>query len=158
MNLWPRRGGGEMSHDDLLERLMAIDTEGVTFLGGEPLQQAESLLPLLRDLKFVGKSIFLYSGYDREEMDDIQRACLDLADIAVLGRYIEAERDTTLRWRGSRNQAVEFLTDRYGPDDMNGEATEVEYHIGKDGLVRVIGYPDLEDLETLFDPDPSPTT
>ncbi len=147
-----------MSHDDLLERLMAIDTEGVTFLGGEPLQQAESLLPLLRDLKFVGKSIFLYSGYDREEMDDIQRACLDLADIAVLGRYIEAERDTTLRWRGSRNQAVEFLTDRYGPCDMNGEATEVEYHIGKDGLVRVIGYTDLEDLEALFDPDPSPTT
>lgn len=152
MELWPTKGGEDMDHDTLLERLMAAETEGVTFLGGEPLQQAEALLPLLQDLRMVGKSIFLYSGYTREEMDETQRACLDLADIAVLGRYVEEERDTTLRWRGSRNQEVEFLTGRYGPEDMDGEATEVEYHVGRDGMIRVVGYPDLVHLAGLFDP------
>ena len=117
----------------LAELLTATDCEGVTFLGGEPLQQAEALLPLLKDLRAVGESIFIYSGYNREELDETQLACVEQADIVVLGRYVQELRNTNLRWRGSSNQVVEFLTDRYSEADMNGEASEYEVHIHADG-------------------------
>jgi len=148
--LWPSKGGELRTRDELLSELLsATKSEGVTFLGGEPLQQAEALLPLLQDLKAVGKSIFIYSGYERHELDEHQLACLELADIVVLGRYIEELRDTNLRWRGSRNQKVEFLTERYSEADKHGEASEYEVHIHPDGTSTVLGYPP-KDPESLF--------
>ena len=59
----------------------------------------------------------------------------------TLGRYIQELRNTNLRWRGSENQVVEFLTDRYSTEDMNGEASEYEVHIHPDGTTTVLGYP-----------------
>ena len=132
----------------MAERIVSNeDTEGVTVLGGEPLQQAESLLPLLRAVRDAGKSVFLYTGYELEELDDVQSACMELADIAVTGRYLEEERDLFLTWRGSSNQQVRFLTERYSPEVMNEEAREVEVHLGKDGSIAVYGYPDGRDGE-----------
>lgn len=147
-DLWPRKGGSEMTVGQLAERIVSNeDTEGVTVLGGEPLQQAESLLPLLRAVRDAGKSVFLYTGYELEELDDVQSACMELADIAVTGRYLEEERDLFLTWRGSSNQQVRFLTERYSPEVMNEEAREVEVHLGKDGSIAVYGYPDGRDGE-----------
>ena len=153
--LWPTKGGTLTSQEDMLaELLTATDCEGVTFLGGEPLQQAEALLPLLKDLRAVGKSIFIYSGYNREELDETQLACVEQADIVVLGRYVQELRNTNLRWRGSSNQVVEFLTDRYSEADMNGEASEYEVHIHADGSTMVLGYPPT-DPESLYSPIPT---
>lgn len=38
--------------------------EGITLTGGEPLLQAEALLPLLRQVKETGISVVCYTGYD----------------------------------------------------------------------------------------------
>ena len=149
-SLWPSEGGEDWDSEDLIIRLLSIETEGVTFLGGEPLQQAESLLPILKALREMGRSVFLYSGYDREELDEVQLACVEQADIVVLGRYIEELRDTGLRWRGSSNQKVEFLTNRYNLADMDGEASEFEVHLDSEGGASIIGYPPKEILH-LFD-------
>ena len=144
--LWPKRGGVDMPIEELSERIISNEfTEGVTLLGGEPLQQAESLLPLLRAVRDAGKSVFLYTGYELEELDDAQSECVGLADIAVTGRYLEEQRDLHLTWRGSSNQQVRFLTDRYPPDAMGEEVREVEVHIKKDGSMAVFGYPDKAD-------------
>ena len=139
--LWPIEGGEEIDPEELLIRLMSIDTEGVTFLGGEPLQQADSLLKVIQGLREVGRSIFLYSGYERHELNEIQVACVEESDIVVLGRYVEELRDIGLRWRGSSNQKVEFLTDRYSPKDMGDEVNQFEIHIDENGKTVVIGYP-----------------
>ena len=140
-SMWPKKGGEQYSSENLLEKILVANTEGVTFLGGEPLEQAENLFPLLSDLKMAGKTIFLYSGFELEELNELQKSCLDLADIAVLGRYDEQLRDTSLRWRGSSNQVVQFLSSRYSESDMNGEASEFEVHIDSEGKYTIIGYP-----------------
>ncbi len=140
-SMWTKKGGEEYSAEDLVERILAADTQGVTFLGGEPLEKKKNLLPLLSDLKVTGKTIFIYSGFEFEELNDLQKECLEFADIAVLGRYIEALRDTSLRWRGSSNQTVQFLSERYSEVDMDGEASEFEVHIESDGTFRIMGYP-----------------
>ena len=43
------------------------DVEGITLLGGEPLQQSENVLALIREVKSEGLSVFLYTGYERKE-------------------------------------------------------------------------------------------
>jgi anaerobic ribonucleoside-triphosphate reductase activating protein len=142
---WPARGGETVHVKELLDWLSSIDDiEGITLLGGEPLQQPEAVLTLLQGARELGLSIFLYSGYEREELNSVQLQCLELADIAVLGRYEEKERDLGLRWRGSANQIVEFLTSRYSTEDWMEEMQEIEIKIEEDGSISAYGYPDEE--------------
>lgn len=85
---------------------------GVTLSGGEPFCQAAELVPLARGVRERGKDVVCYSGYTWEELwekaqaDPGVRGLLELVDVLVDGRYLEEERDLTLRFRGSRNQRV----------------------------------------------------
>ena len=128
----------------LLEELDSINgIEGITLLGGEPLQQAEASLQLIKGCKEKGLTVFLYTGYDPSEFDSAMQQCFDLSDIAVTGRYEQGLRDTTLRWRGSRNQQVHFISNAYD-DSVLKEQTEVECHILPNGEVRMVGYAETE--------------
>ena len=61
------------------------------------------------------KTIWIYSGYTYEELTDPGNSrchgddtdhILALADVLVDGRFVEAKKDITLRFRGSANQRV----------------------------------------------------
>lgn len=130
--------------------------EGVTFSGGEPMQQADALLALVESLHYrlPGLSLGLYSGYSEEELRtgrywcrpglasgakrDIWQRLTRYLDFAVLGRYI-ASRPSTLPLRTSANQKLTLFSSRYGEQDF--EPQEVEIHIGAQGLVQVTGFP-----------------
>ncbi|HEU5334038.1 MAG TPA: 4Fe-4S single cluster domain-containing protein [Actinocrinis sp.] len=115
--------------------------EGVTLTGGEPFEQAESLVPLVEQVRTAGLSVFAFSGYELSELaDGAHQRLLGLCDVAVLGRYRRDQRAEGLPWRGSANQTVHFLTDRYGPADLD-EAPECEVHIAEDGTLTVTGFP-----------------
>ncbi len=83
---------------------------GVTFSGGEPLCQAAPLAGLAGIVKDIGLDLMIYSGYYYEEILDMAetdadiRRLIELADKLVDGRFVLAERDLTLPFRGSRNQ------------------------------------------------------
>lgn len=83
---------------------------GVTFSGGEPFCQPEPLAKLAAAIHRLGLDVTVYTGYTLEELlamaSPAIRALLDQADVLVDGKYIEAERDLTLRFRGSANQRV----------------------------------------------------
>ena len=98
---------------------------------------------MIQQVKEIDLSVFLYSGFERHELDEIQQECVDNSDIVVLGRYIEEKRDVNLRWRGSSNQILEFPTERYRGLDIE-ERGECEVIIEEDGSIRVLGYPDPE--------------
>ena len=83
--------------------------------------------------------MFLYTGYDPSEFDLTMQQCFDLSDIAVTGRFVQELRDTTLRWRGSQNQQVHFISNAY-EESVLQEQTEVECHILPNGEVRMVGY------------------
>lgn len=130
--------------------------EGVTFSGGEPMQQADALLALVESLhcRLPGLSFGLYSGYSEEELKngrywcrsepppgakrDIWQRLTRYLDFAVLGRYI-ASRPSTLPLRTSANQKLTLFSSRYREEDF--EPQEVEIHIGAQGLVQVTGFP-----------------
>jgi len=146
-DLWPKDGGEKIQVDQLHKRLLSVKgVEGVTILGGEPLQQSPALLELLILQSEAGRGIMLYSGYEIDELDEIQKACVELADIAILGRYIEEERDTTLRWRGSSNQKITSPTGMFDESSIEDGENEVSVHIDSKGEITVIGYPDMETM------------
>ncbi|MBC8546175.1 anaerobic ribonucleoside-triphosphate reductase activating protein [Clostridiaceae bacterium NSJ-31] len=85
---------------------------GVTFSGGEPFCQPEALCGLAREVKARGLGLMAYSGYTYEELLDLAKErpavgeLLELCDYLVDGRFVLAERDLTLQFRGSRNQRI----------------------------------------------------
>lgn len=87
-----------------------VKISGLSILGGEPLQNVDGLLPLVKRIKAEceKKNIWIWSGYTFEEIlqDDKQKELLSYCDILIDGRFVVELRDLTLEWRGSRNQRV----------------------------------------------------
>jgi len=104
--------GYEYEVEEILRMYDENPISGITLTGGEPLCRAEQLLPLVRGVRERGGDIFCYTGYTFEQLIPVMKedtgleALLRLVDILVDGPFIQAERDLTLRFRGSRNQRV----------------------------------------------------
>jgi anaerobic ribonucleoside-triphosphate reductase activating protein len=133
--------------------------EGVTFSGGEPMQQADSLLRLIQCLHQQAPelSFGMFSGYAEHELAKGQywvkgdgsfeprrkslwqeiRACLDFA---ILGRFNHAQ-PSSLPLRTSCNQVLRLFSNRYTPADFSEELIEVSIHEG--GRAEVTGFPIL---------------
>jgi anaerobic ribonucleoside-triphosphate reductase activating protein len=144
---------------EVLKSRQEHSLEGVTFSGGEPMQQADSLLRLIQSLHQQSPelSFGMFSGYAEHELDRGQywiwgdgsteqhrkrlwqdiRACLDFA---ILGRFNQAQ-PSSLPFRTSRNQVLRMFTNRYTPADFSEQLTEVSIKEG--GQVEVTGFPTL---------------
>ncbi|WP_289159174.1 anaerobic ribonucleoside-triphosphate reductase activating protein [uncultured Muribaculum sp.] len=104
---WDAAGGVEMSIDEIMAVIDENDFN-VTFSGGDPLLQAEGVGELARRLKADGRTVWCYTGYTYEEVATEPRFAdlLENIDVLVDGRFVEALRDVTLRFRGSSNQRL----------------------------------------------------
>ena len=104
---WDAAGGVEMSIDEIMAVIDENDFN-VTFSGGDPLLQAEGVGELARRLKADGRTVWCYTGYTYEEVAADARFAdlLENIDVLVDGRFVEALRDVTLRFRGSSNQRL----------------------------------------------------
>lgn len=104
--------------DRILESLEPAYVGGLTLLGGEPLEP-ENQRPLADFLervraRFPQKSIWLYTGFVWEDIvDGPSRAhtedalkVLSQLDVLVDGPFVQAQKDITLRFRGSANQRI----------------------------------------------------
>jgi anaerobic ribonucleoside-triphosphate reductase activating protein len=144
---------------DVLRARQEHTLEGITFSGGEPMQQADSLLRLIQCLhqEAPGLSFGMFSGYAEHELDNGQywisgdgssdqcrkhlwEEVRGFLDFAVLGRFNQAQ-PSSLPLRTSRNQVLRLFTNRYSPADFSEQLTEVSIH--KDGQVELTGFPTL---------------
>jgi anaerobic ribonucleoside-triphosphate reductase activating protein len=95
--------------NELYEALDKPYIKGITFSGGNPLENFPEVFALCKEIKekFPTKNIWLYSGYTYEEIkQSVTSIILEYVDVLVDGRYIEKQRDLTLKWCGSRNQRI----------------------------------------------------
>ena len=105
---WDENGGEPIPIDELYHRIVEADMN-ITFTGGDPMLHPEGFIALARLIKrHTHKTIWCYTGYRFEELlsHPIRRQLVELCDVIVDGRYIEAERDLSLHFRGSRNQRI----------------------------------------------------
>lgn len=118
---WDPDGGEAFTARDrerLFEILSKPHVVGLSVLGGEPVEQAEALCELLREVSwtFPEKDIWLWTGYDFEEVQDLPM--FEFVDVVVDGAFMEDEKQIDLRYRGSINQRVIVLN----PDHESGYA------------------------------------
>lgn len=93
----------------LFDKISEDYIKGLTLSGGDPLYSADEVYELLvrfRERFGDTKSVWLYTGFKYEYCKEYFSKILDLCDVLVDGTYKCSERDTTLAFRGSRNQRV----------------------------------------------------
>ena len=108
---WNPMGGTEMSVEEIM-RVIEANEAPVTLSGGDPLEH-KGVEELMRRIHEAGLNLWVYTGYTYEQVLESQalRSLLPYIDVLVDGPFVEAERDLTLHFRGSRNQRIIHLHD-----------------------------------------------
>ena len=132
--------------------------EGVTFSGGEPMQQVRALVELMGEIRRVAPSasMGMFTGYTAPELDEGQyatrpitpsaerhrlwRIVRDHLDFAVMGRYDRTQPGTE-PLRTSKNQELVLFSERYEERDFGQQFVEVG--IDQRGTAVVTGFPIL---------------
>lgn len=123
----------EQTEQELLDALSPDYIQGLSLLGGEPFEPENQpvLTALLRKVhaQYPDKDVWCYSGY-RYDTDllaggsvytAVTDEMLSYINVLVDGKFVEAERDLTLKFRGSRNQRILRLHD----PEQDGETVDI---------------------------------
>ena len=108
----------EQTEEKLIKMLAPSYINGLTVLGGEPMEpeNQRALLPFLKKVKaaYPQKTIWLYTGFTLEELrspdcrahTEYTEEILKLLTVLVDGRFVEEKKNISLRFRGSENQRL----------------------------------------------------
>ena len=106
-------GGENRNMDELTESVLDNPMiKGVTFSGGDPLEQAEKFAYMAKAFKNNNLNIWCYTGYTyeyiREHKDENNgwNELLNNIDVLVDGKFEEENMQEGLKFRGSTNQRI----------------------------------------------------
>ena len=111
----------------LLDCIKQPYISGLSILGGDPLCQDNMGLITLNFLAHkvhsLGKTVWLWTGFKWEDFNftnnfSLQSLLLSACDVVVDGPFIEAEKDLTLAFRGSRNQRIIDVRETLGKGEI----------------------------------------
>ena len=141
-----------VSAESVLEWLenahQTYDLEGVTFLGGEPMLQAQGLAFVAQGAQSLGLSVMVFSGYTKSELDVLRLPGADqllrYTDVLVDGPFEANLPEQSRRWVGSTNQQFNYLTERYDARIESGDRLDrvLEIRLKTDGTVFINGWPE----------------
>lgn len=149
--MWSFEKKQEFSVDQLFEMIVEENVEGITILGGEPLDQFEEAYKLCKMCKSNGISVMIFTGYELSEIDQSEKQKIkSVSDILIVGRYIQEYRTLERQWIGSTNQEILFLSNRYKNYELeNGNYIEVD--INENGKSTILGFPTKEMISSIMD-------
>lgn len=90
--------------------------DGITFSGGDPFYNPKEFLPVIRKFhEYTKLNIWCYTGYTYETLlaDPLRRPILDYIDVLVDGKFEQALYSPYLEFRGSSNQRILKLKDKF---------------------------------------------
>ncbi|AZV56372.1 4Fe-4S single cluster domain-containing protein [Clostridium sp. AWRP] len=155
---WDKNKGYEVKIEELAHKILkGPKIEGVTFVGGEPFEQADALSKLALLLKAKNLSVVTFTGYLLEELQKSTyssiKNLLSLTDILIDGPYIYEKKDLSRPWVGSSNQRYHFLTHRYDylKDNLYKIENQVEIRVDSQGKILINGMGDFESIKQLFE-------
>jgi len=144
-----------MDVEDLVKIFSSEDVEGITISGGEPFLQAEALAKMVKEIREIRDyGVIVYSGFEYEELiksnDPVVTEFLKEIDILIDGKYIKEE-DDGKPYRGSANQKIRLLTERYRDEYtsyyMSENKRNIEIKVEPDHIYMV-GVPSEYGLNT----------
>ena len=118
----PHSSNSLVEPSEVVEWIRSIpDIEGITISGGEPFEQAAVLVDIIGRMKRVRPelTVFIFSGHEYQTLlqseEKSVRELIQHSDMLSTGPYIAKLRDQALLWRGSSNQELHYITERYQP-------------------------------------------
>ena len=147
--LFPAAGGEALAVAELVAEIEAADVEGITVLGGEPLEQLPAVAELCAAVAAGGRGVLVFTGHTLAEaraLPGFDRLWASV-DTLVDGRFDARmpEPDPGIggrRFLGSRNQVIHHRSSRYADADLWTGQNRGELRIEADGRVSVHGFPE----------------
>ncbi len=152
--------GADLAAASIVEQIetahRVLTLEGVTFSGGEPMQQVHALVEIMSRIRVAlpSASMGMFTGYAEPELDAGHYATRPTAstaekrkvwhivrahlDFAVMGRY-DRRQPGTAPLRTSRNQKLLLFSSRYREGDFTDQCVEVG--IDQYGKAVLTGFP-----------------
>lgn len=153
MDTWaPRRGETTVSAVMTALQPWLSAADGVTISGGEPFEQPEALLALLKEVRraFDG-DVLVYSGYELVEIASTLARADGLIDALITGRF-EQSLPQNLPLRGSDNQELHLLMPlgqaRFACIEQE-QKKKLDVMFDADGSVWFAGVPARNDMARL---------
>lgn len=149
-HMWDKEGGTLYNTDDLINLIKSYKdrVEGVTFLGGEPLEQILAVTEISKAVQSFGLSVIVFTGYEYKDLEhnlDFQEL-IKYVDILIDGRYEQDKTDYSRAWVGSSNQNYYFLTNRYDKSVITEYKNKIEVRINPNNSVVLTGMGDFKQL------------
>lgn len=156
----PIKPAGAVPVEDLSRRITSAEgLEGVTISGGEPMLQAAGLARLLTVVRKARPhcSAIAFTGFTLERLRAMAAynpgiaSLLGQLDVLIDGLYVK-ELDDGRGLRGSSNQRVHFLTERYRHlrREFERGPRRVEMHL-LTGDLLLVGVPSAASLKAFHD-------
>ncbi|WP_051318282.1 4Fe-4S single cluster domain-containing protein [Cohnella thermotolerans] len=139
-------GGSEWDPDKLGAELGGVAVDGLTVSGGEPLQQPEAVLSLIRAFRRNhGGTVLLFTGYPAPYIlnNEAARSVALQADAVLAGPYVPGKESEI--WH---NKRLLLITNRISPDELVPEK-RLEIGIDRAGMIRMTGYPGAEERSAI---------
>lgn len=97
--------------DDVLKKIDTLSMQdGITFSGGDPMEQAGACAMIARYARDKGLNVWCYTGYTYEELisknDKDIMLFLDFIDVLVDGKFDVTKKSFDCTFRGSSNQRL----------------------------------------------------
>lgn len=148
---WNSSTGEQVTITEMADWIFAQpDIEGITFSGGEPMLQASVLIELTDLVRSnIDVGVVCYTGYRLEHLQQQgtpeQQELLQRIDLLIDGTYIE-QQHADLLWRGSANQRLLLLTERYKSAiaiqlSQGDWSAGLEFFMETTGEIQFVGVP-----------------
>ena len=145
--LFSSAGGRELAVEGLVAQVREAGVEGLTVLGGEPLEQLEPLAELCGRVRAAGLGVIVFTGFtfaQARARPGFSRLWAAI-DTLVDGPFDARDRERgpgARRFIGSRNQGLRHRSERYAEPDLWRGENGAELRIEADGRISVHGFPD----------------
>ena len=149
VHTWSHNAGILMNVEDIIADIkLQKNIEGVTFLGGEPFEQAEPLGLIAKAVKEMNLGVLCFTGGLIESLraDKKNKLLLDNIDLLIDGSFEIDKVDYSRPWCGSSNQRYHFLTNRYNEEIFTKYKNKVEVNISKNGFIFMNGMGDFDKI------------
>jgi len=149
-HMWNNNNGKSYKIEKILDliKIYINEIEGITFLGGEPLEQIEAITCISKIVQQLGLSVIVFTGYEyRYLKNNIKfQELSNYIDVLIDGRYEKSKQDFSRPWIGSSNQNYYFLSKKYNASMLEQYKNKIEIRISPDGKIAITGMGDFSQL------------
>lgn len=148
--MWDKEGGTIYETSEIINLIKSYKDKigGITFLGGEPLEQIEAVTEISKAVQEMGLSVLVFTGYKYSELSGKKefKELVKYIDVLIDGRYEEDKQDFSRPWVGSSNQNYYFFSNRYDESIITSYKNKIEVRIDNDNNISLNGMGNFKEL------------